>query len=126
MATNAILAAVLALGFMGCDSAQQCPPPDGRRIQYSEDAPPEHRVQLTTRANRDGRLLWGGRVVTMPQLRIYLRRSRNFNPLPYLVLIYEEGIDCTVLTDLRRAFDEDGGCSGETFCSEHQAAAGTS
>ena len=104
-------------------AAQGCPPASHRRIPYSADNGPEHRVRLTIRAYRDGRLIWHDSVITMEELRTYLRRTQNFSPLPYLVLAYEEGIDCTVLASLRRTFDDDGGCSGETFCSERRVRA---
>jgi hypothetical protein len=119
-----LLAILLALDISGCGAAQQCPPANSRRIPFADDAGPEHRIRLTARAYRDGRLRWYGRIVTMPHLRAYLRRSRNLNPPPYLVLEYEEGIDCATLANLRQAFDEDGGCSGETFCSERPILAG--
>jgi hypothetical protein len=116
----AILTMLVALGVSGCGNVQQCPAAIGRRIPYSEESRPEHMSQLTLRAYRDGRLLWFGKIITLPQLRTHLRRSRRFNPPPYLVLMYEGGIDCGRLTELRRAFDEDGGCRDGMICSEYQ------
>jgi hypothetical protein len=110
---------LLMLGFSGCGLAQGFAA-TYRRIPYSQDNPPEHRDQLTTRAYRDGRLLWHGRPITMPVLQDYLRRSRALDPLPYLVLEYEAGIGTATLANLRRVFDEDGGCNRETICSERR------
>lgn len=118
------LAFIMMLGFSGCGAVQQCPAGIHRRIPYTEDTRPEHRDEITLRAYRDGRLIWFNKIITMGKLRTYLRHSRALNPLPFLVLAYEEGIDCATLANLRRAFDEDGGCSGETFCSERQIRTG--
>lgn len=117
---QAFLAFLLMFSFSECSTAQQCPPASHRRIPYSEHNGPDHRVRVTLHAYRDGRLIWFNKIITMEELRTYLRRTRTFSPLPYLVLAYEEGIDCATLANLRRAFDEDGGCSGETFCSDRQ------
>jgi hypothetical protein len=108
------------LGFSGFAAAQQCPAPTHRRIPYDAEDPPEHRIQLKTRAYRDGGVLWLGGNVTMQALRDRLRSWRSSVPTPYLVLEYEEGIDCATLANLRRLFDEDGGCGDETVCSERQ------
>lgn len=108
------------LSFSGCVAAQQCPAPVHRRIPYDADDPPEHRIQLKTKAYRDGTLLWLGQPVTIQILRDRLRSWRTAVPTPYLVLEYEEGIDCAILANLRRLFDEDGGCGDDTVCSERQ------
>lgn len=108
----------LMLGISDCGTAQQYAGPSHRRIPYDAEAPPEHRIQVKIHVFRNGRLLWVDQLVTMPVLRDYLRYSRALNPTPYLILEYEEGIDSATLANLRRLFDEDGGCGEETVCSE--------
>lgn len=108
----------LLLSFAGSGAAQHCPAPIHGRIPYDADNPPEHRIQLKTRAYRDGTVLWLGQPVTIQFLRDRLRSWRTAVPTPYLVLEYEEGIDCAALANLRRIFDEDGGCDDVTVCSE--------
>lgn len=118
----------IALAFIMWSSAQtsscatggvDCPiPQTGRWIPYDQQNLPEHRIMLEATVLPDGRVVWGRNIISERQLTIFLRRAREMNPAPYLVLQYRSSLPCPIIARFRSIFEIHGGCGDITPCSE--------
>lgn len=95
----------------------RCSPAPVGWLEYGQDVP-EHRIVIAASVRRDGTILWSGSSIDERQLIANLEQTQTFDPLPYLVVQYEEGASCEQINYFRSLFNTYANCSRGGICSE--------
>lgn len=120
---NMALYAVLGVAqpFLSNNTQTDCPVRSPQRwIQYSESAPPEHRVILRNLILSDGSIIWNRATISERRLITYLQYARRMSPAPYLVFQYEAGLPCIRINHFREIFEVHASCGRRGPCSERK------
>lgn len=118
-----IMAMVVYIGTQatGCaDPQARCSRAPAGWLENGEDAA-HHRIIVSAMIRRDGAILWQGSTISEGQLIANLQRTQDFNPLPYLILQYERGLNCEQLMHFRDIFNANANCNRGGICSERVA-----
>jgi len=97
--------------------AGRCGGPPPGWLQPS-DGIGHHRLLLSVRVDRAGRLHWNGSIVSRETLARYLQVAGEMNPRPQIALVVDERADCRAVAAIRRQLAETAICAEDRLCGE--------